>query len=185
MLKNARSLYAFPKIAARSEAFQLPPSPPLDALFIINIDIIACSININITVCSINMNIIVCSINMNITVCYIDINIIVCYININIIVCSININITVCSFSFLLFFHPTYSWWTSSLPSCLWSQRIFPSLPGSRLTIFLSRCKFSTLTTRQPMVEININITVCSINISIIVCYININIIVCSLSISL
>ena len=46
-----------------------------------------------------------------------------------------------------------YSRWTSSLPSCLWSQRIFPSLPGSRLTIFLSRCKFSTLTTRQPMVE--------------------------------
>ena len=30
----------------------------------------------------------------------------------------------------------TYSRWTSSLPSCLWSQRIFPSLPGSRLTIF-------------------------------------------------
>ena len=51
------------------------------------------------------------------------------------------------------FFHLTYSRWTSSLPSCLWSQRIFPSLPGSRLTIFLSRCKFSTLTTRQPMVE--------------------------------
>ena len=46
-----------------------------------------------------------------------------------------------------------YSRWTSSLPSCLWSQRIFPSLPGSRLTIFLSRCEFSTLTTRQPMVE--------------------------------
>ena len=55
---------------------------------------------------------------------------------------------------FLFFlFHLTYSRWTSSLPSCLWSQRIFPSLPGSRLTIFLSRCKFSTLTTRQPMVE--------------------------------
>ena len=53
-------------------------------------------------------------------------------------------------FSFLFF---SYSRWTSSLPSCLWSQRIFPSLPGSRLTIFLSRCKFSTLTTRQPMVE--------------------------------
>ena len=51
------------------------------------------------------------------------------------------------------FFHLTYSRWTSSFPSCLWSQRIFPSLPGSRLTIFLSRCKFSTLTTRQPMVE--------------------------------
>ena len=30
----------------------------------------------------------------------------------------------------------TYSRWTSSLPSCLWSQRIFPSLPDSRLTIF-------------------------------------------------
>ena len=57
-------------------------------------------------------------------------------------------------FIFCLFiFHLTYSRWTSSLPSCLWSQRIFPSLPGSRLTIFLSRCKFSTLTTRQPMVE--------------------------------
>ena len=54
-------------------------------------------------------------------------------------------------FSFF-FFHLTYSRWTSSLPSCLWSQRIFPSLPGSRLTTFLSRCKFSTLTTRQPMV---------------------------------
>ena len=48
-------------------------------------------------------------------------------------------------------FYLTYSRWTSSLPSCLWSQRIFPSLPGSRLTFFLSRCKFSTLTTRQPM----------------------------------
>ena len=56
-------------------------------------------------------------------------------------------------FLFSFFFHLTYSRWTSSLPSCLWSQRIFPSLPGSRLTIFLSRCKFSTLPTRQPMVE--------------------------------
>ena len=54
---------------------------------------------------------------------------------------------------FILFFNLTYSRCTSALPSCLWSQRIFPSLPGSRLTIFLSRCKFSTLTTRQPMVE--------------------------------
>ena len=54
---------------------------------------------------------------------------------------------------FFFFFHLTYSRWTSSLPSCLWSQRIFPSLPGSRLTTFLSRCKFSTLITRQPMVE--------------------------------
>ena len=39
-------------------------------------------------------------------------------------------------FFLLLFSHLTYSRWTSSLPSCLWSQRIFPSLPGSRLTIF-------------------------------------------------
>ena len=37
---------------------------------------------------------------------------------------------------FFSFFNLTYSRWTSSLPSCLWSQRIFPSLPGSRLTIF-------------------------------------------------
>ena len=35
-----------------------------------------------------------------------------------------------------IFFHLTCSRWTSSLPSCMWSQRIFPSLPGSRLTIF-------------------------------------------------
>ena len=57
------------------------------------------------------------------------------------------------TFFLFFFFHLTYSRWTSSLPSCLWSQRIFPSLPGSHLTFFLSRCKFSTLTTRQPMVE--------------------------------
>ena len=60
---------------------------------------------------------------------------------------------TVYVFLFLFFFYLTYNRWTSSLPSCLWSQRIFPSLPGSRLTFFLSRCKFSTLITRQPMVE--------------------------------
>ena len=53
-------------------------------------------------------------------------------------------------------FNLTYSQWTSLLPSCLWSQRIFPFLPGSRLTFFLSRCKFSTLTTRQPMVELSL-----------------------------
>ena len=46
--------------------------------------------------------------------------------------------ITTTFFSFLFFFSliSLYSRWTSSLPSCLWSQRIFPSLPGSRLTIF-------------------------------------------------
>ena len=37
---------------------------------------------------------------------------------------------------FFLFFNLTYSRWTSSLPSCLWSLRIFPSLPGSRVTMF-------------------------------------------------
>ena len=35
-----------------------------------------------------------------------------------------------------IYFNLTYSRRTSSLPSCLWSLRIFPSLPGSRLTIF-------------------------------------------------
>ena len=54
---------------------------------------------------------------------------------------------------FFFFFNLTYSRRTPSLPSCLWSQRIFPSLPGSCLTFFLSRCKFCTFTTRQPMVE--------------------------------
>ena len=41
-----------------------------------------------------------------------------------------------CYFFFFFFFNLTYSRWTSSLPSCRWSLRIFPSLPGSRLTIF-------------------------------------------------
>ena len=54
---------------------------------------------------------------------------------------------------FFFFFNLTCSRWTSSLPSRLWSLRIIPSLPGSRLTILLSRCKFSNLRTRQPMVE--------------------------------
>ena len=40
-------------------------------------------------------------------------------------------------FYFFIFFNLTYSRWTSSLPSCLWPQRIFPSLPGSRLPNFL------------------------------------------------
>ena len=53
---------------------------------------------------------------------------------------------------YYIYINVTYRRWTSSLPSCLWSQRIFSSLPGSRLTIFLTRCKFSTLTTRQPMI---------------------------------
>ena len=39
-------------------------------------------------------------------------------------------------FSSSFFQNLTYSRWTSSLSSSLWSLRIFPSLPGSRLTIF-------------------------------------------------
>ena len=39
-------------------------------------------------------------------------------------------------FFFFFFFHLTYSRWTSSLPSCLWSQRIFPSLPDHALHFF-------------------------------------------------
>ena len=39
-------------------------------------------------------------------------------------------------FFLLLFFNLTYSRWTLPLPSCLWSLRIFPSHPGSRLTFF-------------------------------------------------
>ena len=39
-------------------------------------------------------------------------------------------------FPSFFFFNLTYNRWTSSLPSCLWSLRIFPSLPGSRLTMF-------------------------------------------------
>ena len=38
---------------------------------------------------------------------------------------------TAVDFIFIFFFTLTYSRWTSSLPSCLWSLRIFPSLPGS------------------------------------------------------
>ena len=37
---------------------------------------------------------------------------------------------------FIYLLNLTYSRLTSSLPSCLWSLRIFPSLPDSRLTIF-------------------------------------------------
>ena len=52
---------------------------------------------------------------------------------------------------FFFFFNLTYSRWTS-LPSCLWSQDL-PISPRFTLYNFLSRCKFSTLTIRQPMVE--------------------------------
>ena len=66
-------------------------------------------------------------------------------------------------FFYSFFFKLIYSRLTSSLPSCLWSQRIFKSLPGSRLTIFLSRCKFSTLTTRQPMVDFYLHVPTLSV----------------------
>ena len=54
------------------------------------------------------------------------------YIDLSISTCMVQ---PIASF-FFVFFYLTYSRWTSPLPSCLWSQRIFPSLPGSRLTIF-------------------------------------------------
>ena len=57
---------------------------------------------------------------------------------------------TLYTFFLFFFFHLTYSRW-ASLPSCLWSQRIFPSLRFTPYNV-LSRCKFSTLTTRQLMV---------------------------------
>ena len=49
---------------------------------------------------------------------------------------NIDISTILLTMYFFFFFNLTYSRWTSSLPSCLWSQRIFPSLPGPRLTIF-------------------------------------------------
>ncbi|CAM9247892.1 unnamed protein product [Ascophyllum nodosum] len=57
---------------------------------------------------------------------------------------------------FILFLNLTYSRWASTLPSCLNCGHEGSShhFPGSRLTTFLSRCKFSNLTTRQPMDEL-------------------------------
>ena len=45
----------------------------------------------------------------------------------------------------------------STLPSCLWSLTISPPLfPIHASRIFIARCKFSTFTTRQPMVEFHL-----------------------------
>ena len=49
---------------------------------------------------------------------------------------------------FLFFFHLAYSRW-APLPSCLWSLRIFPSLPGSRLTNYY-RDASSALLSQSP-----------------------------------
>ena len=49
---------------------------------------------------------------------------------------SIASSCLLCSWVYILFFNLTYSRWTSSLPSCLWSLRILPSLPSLRPTIF-------------------------------------------------
>ena len=57
------------------------------------------------------------------------------------------------SFLFSFFFHLTYSRWTPSLPSCLWSQRIFPSLPGSRLTFFYRDASSALLQQYQDYTE--------------------------------
>ena len=66
---------------------------------------------------------------------------------------SLGFSPTYSTFFFFFFINLTYSRWTSSLPSCLWSQRIFPSLPGSRLPILYRDASSALLTTRQPMVE--------------------------------
>ena len=41
----------------------------------------------------------------------------------------------------------------ATLPPCLRSLGIFPFLPGSRLQLFLSRCKFSTLLTPRQLTK--------------------------------
>ena len=46
---------------------------------------------------------------------------------------------------------------TAPLPSCLWSQRIFLFLPRLSSYEISSRCKFSSLTTRQLVVEFLLN----------------------------
>ena len=51
------------------------------------------------------------------------------------------------------FFNLTYSRYTSSLPSCPVVTKDLPISPRFTPYDFLSRCKFSTLTTRQPMVD--------------------------------
>ena len=48
-------------------------------------------------------------------------------------------------FFFFFFLNLTCCRWASSLPSRLWSLRIFPALPGSRLTIFFYRDASSAL----------------------------------------
>ena len=49
---------------------------------------------------------------------------------------AINVFVQYNSGLFFKIFNLTYSRWISSLPTWLWSLRIFPSLPGSCLTIF-------------------------------------------------
>ena len=61
------------------------------------------------------------------------------------------------TFSFLFFFSLrfTYSRWASTLPSCLWSQRIFPSLRVHALlyTIFYRDASSVLLQLVKPMVK--------------------------------
>ena len=47
-----------------------------------------------------------------------------------------SVRLDLLGFFFFFLFNLTYSRWTSTLSSCLWSLRTFPSLPGSRLTSF-------------------------------------------------
>ena len=68
-------------------------------------------------------------------------------------VCTILVSLSFILFCFISFLKLTCSRWTSSLPSCLWSLRIFPSPPGSRLTIFIAMQVQQSYNLRQPMVD--------------------------------
>ena len=50
---------------------------------------------------------------------------------------------------------------SATLPSCLWSRRIFPSLPGPRLTIFY-RDASSALVHNSPCQPIVVGVVACS-----------------------
>ena len=54
-----------------------------------------------------------------------------------------------------LLFYLIYSRWASKMPFCLWSLRDLPISFRFTPYDFLSRCKFNTLTTCQPMVNTN------------------------------
>ena len=57
----------------------------------------------------------------------------------------------------------------ATLPSCLWSLGVFPSLPGSRLRVLLSRCEFSTLFTPRQLIKwsiVELHFIICVFSLS-------------------